>query len=115
LGNVFGIAHLVRVDIEVNVGFNEKDVINYSCRISILSPSPYGVAMVKVALTLVLAPFAITRRLVMNARQEAKVLEWHLLLLDAELVVKFSLGSALDAVDGVGQVGACLAGDTKRV
>lgn len=51
----------------------------------------------------------------MNAGQEVKVLERHLLLLDAELVIELALGRALDAHDGVGQVGARLAGDAQRV
>lgn len=62
-----------------------------------------------------LAPFAVAGSLVVDAGEETEVLDGDLLLLDAELVVELALGSALDAHDGVGEVGAGLAGDAERV
>ena len=66
-------------------------------------------------LTLVLAPFAVARRLVVDAGQKVEVLERHLLLLDTELVVQLPLRSILDATDGVLEGGAGLVGHVERV
>lgn len=66
-------------------------------------------------LTLVLAPLAIARRLVMNAGQEVKVLERHLLFLDTELMLQLPLRGMLDAEHGVWQVGARLVGHVQGV
>lgn len=66
-------------------------------------------------LTLVLAPFPVARGLVVDTGQEAEVLQRHLLLLDAELVVQLALGGVLDAQDGVREVRARLVGHVQGV
>ena len=66
-------------------------------------------------LTLMLAPFPVARGLVVDAGQKAEVLQRHLLLLDAELVVQLALGGVFDAQDGVREVRARLVGHVQRV
>lgn len=66
-------------------------------------------------LTLVLAPLAVTRRLVVDASQEVEVLERHLLLLDTELVFQLPLGGVLDTKNGIWQVGTRLVGHVQGV
>jgi hypothetical protein len=63
----------------------------------------------------VLAPFAVAGCLVVNSSQEPELLNWNLLLLDAEFVVQLALSGALDTLDGIGQDRASLARDTQRV
>lgn len=62
-----------------------------------------------------LAPLAVAGRLVVDARQEVKVLKRHLLLLDTELVVQLPLRGILDATNRVREVGAGLAGHVQGV
>lgn len=65
--------------------------------------------------TLVLAPFPITRCLVVDARKESEVFQRHLLFFDSQLMVEFSLSRMFDALDTFCQVGAGLARDHERV
>lgn len=90
--DVLRVAHLVRVDVQVNVGLDEEDVIN-----------------------LVLAPLAVTGRLVVYSCEEVELLDWHLLGLDTKLLVKLALRRALDALDRKRQGGASLGGNAQRV
>ena len=62
-----------------------------------------------------LSPLPVAGGLVVDAGQEVEFLYGDLLLHDAELVLELSLGGALGALDGVGQVGARLAGDVQGV
>ncbi len=62
-----------------------------------------------------LSPLAIARRLVVNPSEEVEVLNRHLLLLDAELVLELPLSRALHALDALGEVRAHLGGDAQRV
>lgn len=62
-----------------------------------------------------LAPFSITRGLVVDASKEVEVLQRYLLLLDAQLVVQLSLSRPLDAFDALCQVRAGLAWNHERV
>ncbi len=64
-------------------------------------------------LTLVLAPFPVAGSLVVDARQEVEVIQRHLLLLDAQLVVQLPLCRSFDALDRIRQCGARLAGHTE--
>lgn len=66
-------------------------------------------------LTLVLAPLAIARGLVVDAGQEVEVVEGHLLLLDTELMIQLAPRRILDATDGVGQVGSRFGRHVQRV
>jgi hypothetical protein len=91
-GNVFRIANLVRVDLQVDVGLDEQDVVD-----------------------LVLAPLAITGCLVVYPREEVKLLNGHLFRVDAKLLLQLALRRALYALDGQGQGGASLGRDSQRV
>ena len=62
-----------------------------------------------------LSPLAVAGRLVVDACQETELVKGHLFLLDAELVLELALCGTLDALDGVLEVGACLAGNAKGV
>lgn len=106
--------HLVLVDVEVDVGLDEEDVVN-CCKISPLAWSPDSGWEAVQSLTLVLAPFAIARSLVVDSGQEAEVLKGDLLLLDAELVFQLALSGTLRSSDGVDQVCASLGGNAQRV
>lgn len=53
--------------------------------------------------TLMLAPFPVTGRLVVDAGEESEVLQGHLLLFDAQLVFQFPLRRPLDALDALCQ------------
>jgi hypothetical protein len=90
--DVLRVAHLVRVDVQVDIGLDEQDVIN-----------------------LVLAPLAVTGRLVVYSCEEVELLDWHLLGLDTKLLVKLALRRALDALNGKRQGGASLGGNAQRV
>lgn len=62
-----------------------------------------------------LAPFAVAGSLVVDARQEVKVLKRNLLRLDAQLVVQLALRRTLRSRNRVDQVGARLGGNAQRV
>lgn len=62
-----------------------------------------------------LSPLAVAGGLVVDAGQEAEVLNGDLLLLDTELVVELALGGALDTLNGIGEVVTSLAGDAQGV
>ena len=49
-----------------------------------------------------LAPFAVAGRLVVDAREEAEVVDRDLLLLDSQLVIELPLRRPLDALDRLG-------------
>lgn len=66
-------------------------------------------------LTLMLSPFAVTGSLVVNASEEVEVFQGHLFGVDAQLLVQFSLSSALDAQNGSVQSGSGLSRDTEGV
>ena len=62
-----------------------------------------------------LAPFPITRRLVMDPSQELKILNIYLRGFDAQLVVQLALRSSLHAPNSFGQFSATLARNAKRM
>ena len=62
-----------------------------------------------------LAPFPVARRQIVNAGQKLKLVQRHLLRLDAQLVILFPLRRPLDAHDRRVELGARLAGDAERV
>lgn len=61
----------------IHVGFDNEDIVNLT-QTSASDFAPFR----NVELTFVLAPFAITRRLVMDPGQELELVQWHLLRLD---------------------------------
>jgi hypothetical protein len=91
-GNVLSISDLVLIDVKVDVGLDEENVVN-----------------------LMLTPHSVTGSLVVNAGQEVEVLERDLLLLDTQFVLKLALGSSLDTSDGVLKSRTSLGRDMKRV
>lgn len=62
-----------------------------------------------------LAPLSITRSFVVDSGQELKLIQWHLLGLDPQLVVELSLSCSSDALDRRLQVGPSLPRYAKRV
>lgn len=50
-----------------------------------------------------LTPLPVARGLVVDAGEEAELVEGHLGGVDAELMLELALGGALDALDGVGE------------
>lgn len=108
--DILGRLDLVGAGVQVDVGLDEQDVVDWGDGLAEMRNRT--IADIH---TLVLAPFAVAGSLVVDAGQEAKVLNGDLFLLDAQLVVELALGGALDAHDGVGEVGARLAGDAQRV
>lgn len=62
-----------------------------------------------------LPPLPITRRLIMDAREELELVQWDLLRRNPQLLLQLSLGSALDTQDRSIQLGSCFTGDTQRV
>ena len=60
-------------------------------------------------------PLSVAGGLVVDSGQELEVLEGNLLGLDAQLVLQLAARSSLDAINGVGQVGAGLTGDSQGV
>lgn len=63
-----------------------------------------------------LSPLSITAWcLVVDAGQEVEVLEWNLLWLNAELVLKLATSSVLDTRDSVWQVVTTFSGDAEWV
>lgn len=110
---------LVGVDVEVNVRLDEQNVVDCDVLLASVAASRGRSAGPGAAwgceLTLVLAPFAVARSLVVDARQKVEVLERDLLLLDAQLMVELSLRRALDALDRLGQRRARLARNAERV
>lgn len=65
--------------------------------------------------TLVFTPLAITRSLVVNSGEEFKLVQGHLLGLDAQLVAQLPLRRALHSNNGGIQLGASLSRNPKRV
>lgn len=66
-------------------------------------------------LTLVLTPLAITRRLVVNSGEELKLVQRHLLRLDAQLMVQFPLRSTLHTNYSSVQLRASFSGNSQWV
>jgi len=91
-GNVLRIAHLVRVDLEIDIGLNEQDVVD-----------------------LVLTPLAVTGRLVVYPCEEVELLNGHLFRVDTKLLLQLALRRALHTFDRQGQGGASLGRDAQRV
>lgn len=100
-GDVLRSLHFVLVDVKVNVGLDEKNVVNCGQLVSnprlrySSSPSMFC------RRTLMLAPLSVAWSLIMDTGQEVEILDGDLLLLDTQLVVKFALSSSLDAHDRV--------------
>lgn len=65
--------------------------------------------------TLVLSPLAVTWGLVVDSGEELKLVQWHLLRLDAQLVVQFPLRCALHTQDSCIQLRASLSRDAQRM
>jgi hypothetical protein len=107
-GDVFVGLDLVGVDVKVDGGLREQDVVDCcgSAHHSFPGRGP---------LTLVFTPLSIARRLVVDPRQELEDLRGHLVGRDAELLVQLALGRTLDAHDGGIKFGTGLTGDAERV
>lgn len=111
-GDVAGVADLVGVDLEVDVGLDEKDVVD--CMTLVMHSTSFG-NWNEIKHTFVLSPLAITRRLVVYPGQELELVERHLLRLDAQLVVQLALRGPLDAHDRGIELRTRLPGHAQRV
>ena len=67
------------------------------------------------SLTLMLSPFAITRRFVVYPRQELKFVQRHSLCLNPELLVQFPLRRPSDALHSCLKLVSRLSGDPQRM
>ena len=99
--DVFRVLNLVLVDVEVNVGLDEEDVVDCLTKrqhtvVHMLLLFTMASSAVR---TLMLSPLSVTRRFVVNTGQETELIERNLLLLDTKLVVEFPLRRVLDALN----------------
>lgn len=90
--DVLCISDLVPVNVEIDVGLDEEDVVN-----------------------LVLTPLAVAGGLVVDSGEEMEILKGNLLLLDTQLVLKLALSSSLDTGDRVFKGSASLGRDVERM
>lgn len=74
--DIFRISYFVLVNFEVDVGFDEHDVVDWN------DWSGNVVYHARIPLTFVLAPFSVTWSHVVNSRQEVELVEWDLGRLD---------------------------------
>lgn len=106
------VADFVQVGIDLGVGLDEKDVINWGISVSNVSTHQ---PRCRAVLTLVLTPLSVAGSLVVDAGKELKVLKGNLLLLDTQLVVQFPPGSVLDTSDSIGKGRPGLVGKVEGV
>ena len=107
--DVFVILYLILVDLEIDVRFDEEDIVD-CLNVSILLDrhSSYG-------LTLMLPPLAVTRRFIVYPRQKSKVIKRHLFSLDPQLVVQLPLRRPPHTIDRGVKLSPCLSWHTQRM